>query len=101
MYWELPSPCSDRLGITKLPTVLQVKAVLSSLQVVAACFPLPANPDTSLLASESEIAKLHWLGQEHLEAEVTSLWASDEQGDADSVGSYEASELESTERCVF
>ena len=68
---------------------------------MAACFPLPANPETSLLASEAEIAKLHWLGQEHLEAEVTSLRAPDEQGDADSMGSYEASELESTERYVF
>ena len=68
---------------------------------MAACFPLPADPETSLLASDSEIAKLHWLGQEHLEAEVSSQRASDEQGDADSVGSYDASELESTDRCDF
>ena len=67
---------------------------------MAACFPLPANPESSLLASEAEIAKLHWLCQEHLEAEITSVQAPDQQGDADSVGSYEASELESIERYV-
>jgi hypothetical protein len=61
---------------------------------VAACFPLPSSSERSLLASASEIGKLHWLGQEQLEAESRSMQPPQQQGDAASVGSHEATEAE-------
>lgn len=65
---------------------------------MAACFPLPAKCKLSLLASSSEVGKLHWLGQEHLEAESSSLRSPADEGDAASVGSYESGESDGLDR---